>query len=165
MSSERIGSEKKSPPDQLGSIPSAMEHLGSGKAKRLATLLSGLVECMCFAGVIFGWASLVYVLKDLHYFRDLCVPIANQTANSTLDEDCRAQDEQFSLVFTIGSFMNNFMTFPTGYIFDRFGTTVARLLAILSRLPDSGNYKCLLSEDPDHFRGLLMCPRLLITFS
>ncbi|XP_015267572.1 PREDICTED: solute carrier family 43 member 3 [Gekko japonicus] len=106
-----------------------MEHLSSEKAKRLATLLSGLVECMCFAGVIFGWASLVYVLKDLHYFKDLCVPVANQTANSTLD-DCRAQDEQFSLIFTIGSFMNNFMTFPTGYIFDRFGTTVARLIAI-----------------------------------
>nr|XP_056706809.1 equilibrative nucleobase transporter 1 [Euleptes europaea] len=107
-----------------------MDHLSSGKAKRLATLFSGLAECMCFAGVIFGWASLVFVLKDLHYFKDLCVPIANQTANSTLNEGCRAQDEQFSLVFTIGSFMNNFMTFPTGYIFDRFGTTIARLIAI-----------------------------------
>ncbi|XP_077177067.1 equilibrative nucleobase transporter 1 isoform X2 [Paroedura picta] len=107
-----------------------MENLSSGKAKRLATLLSGLVECMFFAGVIFGWASLVFVLKDLNYFKDLCVPFANQTANSTMDEDCRAQDEQFSLIFTIGSFMNNFMTFPTGYIFDRFGTTVARLIAI-----------------------------------
>ncbi|KAL8182902.1 UNVERIFIED_CONTAM: hypothetical protein K2H54_006613 [Gekko kuhli] len=106
-----------------------MAHLSSEKAKRLATLLSGLVECMCFAGVIFGWASLVYVLKDLHYFRNLCVPVANQTANSTLN-GCRAQDEQFSLAFTIGSFMNNFMTFPTGYIFDRFGTTVARLIAM-----------------------------------
>lgn len=63
-----------------------MEHLSSGKAKRLATLLSGLVECMFFAGVIFGWASLVYVLKDLHYFHDLCVSVANQTANSTQDE-------------------------------------------------------------------------------
>ncbi|XP_042305067.1 solute carrier family 43 member 3 isoform X2 [Sceloporus undulatus] len=106
-----------------------MEHRGSGMAKRLATFISGLVECMCFAGVIFGWASLVFVLKDLGYFQDLCVSVANQTANQT---DCSAQDEQLSLIFTIGSFMNNFMTFPTGYIFDRFGTTVARLLAISS---------------------------------
>ncbi|XP_020648092.3 equilibrative nucleobase transporter 1 isoform X5 [Pogona vitticeps] len=105
-----------------------MGHWSSGRAKRLATLISGLVECMCFAGVIFGWASLVFVLKDLKYFEDLCVPIANQT-NQT---DCSAQDEQLSLIFTIGSFMNNFMTFPTGYIFDRFGTTAARLLAISS---------------------------------
>lgn len=44
--------------------------------------------------------------------------------------DCSGQDEQFSLVFTIGSFMNNFMTFPMGVIFDRFGTMAARLIAI-----------------------------------
>ncbi|XP_023803869.1 solute carrier family 43 member 3 isoform X1 [Cyanistes caeruleus] len=44
--------------------------------------------------------------------------------------DCSGQDEQFSLVFTIGSFMNNFMTFPMGVVFDRFGTTAARLIAI-----------------------------------
>lgn len=43
---------------------------------------------------------------------------------------CSRQDEEFSLVFTIGSFMNNFMTFPTGFIFDRFGTTIARLVAM-----------------------------------
>lgn len=44
--------------------------------------------------------------------------------------DCSGQDEQFSLVFTIGSFMNNFMTLPMGYVFDRFGTAVARLIAM-----------------------------------
>jgi len=44
--------------------------------------------------------------------------------------DCSQQDEQFSLVFTIASFMNNFMTFPMGVIFDRFGTAVARLIAM-----------------------------------
>ncbi|XP_074854677.1 equilibrative nucleobase transporter 1 [Carettochelys insculpta] len=107
-----------------------MEGKGAGLAKRLATLLSGLLECMCFAGVIFGWASLVYVLKDMHYFEELCVPGANGTGNGTQGPDCRAQDEKLSLVFTIGSFMNNFMTFPTGYVFDRFGTMPARLLAI-----------------------------------
>lgn len=44
--------------------------------------------------------------------------------------DLKAQDEKFSLIFTLASFMNNFMTFPTGYIFDRFKTTVARLIAM-----------------------------------
>ncbi|KAJ6652627.1 hypothetical protein lerEdw1_011279, partial [Lerista edwardsae] len=124
------GSERESPQDLQGSVSEGMEYRGAGKAKRLATFISGLVECMFFAGVIFGWASLVYVLKDLGYFQDLCIfPAVNQTTNVT---DCSAQDEQFSLIFTIGSFMNNFMTFPTGYIFDRFGTTTARLLAISS---------------------------------
>ncbi|XP_010227028.1 PREDICTED: solute carrier family 43 member 3 [Tinamus guttatus] len=45
--------------------------------------------------------------------------------------DCSGQDEQFSLVFTIASFMNNFVTFPMGYIFDRFGTAVSPGPAVL----------------------------------
>ncbi|NWZ52497.1 S43A3 protein, partial [Haliaeetus albicilla] len=103
---------------------------GAGAAKRLGTLLSGLLECGAFCGIIFGWASLVFVLKDLGYFKDLCQPTATPSPNRTLLPDCSWQDEQFSLVFTIGSFMNNFVTFPMGFIFDRFGTTVARLIAI-----------------------------------
>ncbi|NXN14537.1 S43A3 protein, partial [Indicator maculatus] len=107
---------------------------GAGLAKRLGTLLSGLLECGAFCGIIFGWASLVFVLKELHYFADLC---QNTTTDHSgllvvpcVPADCSRQDKQFSLVFTIGSFMNNFMTFPMGFIFDRFGTTVARLIAI-----------------------------------
>ncbi|NXB73226.1 S43A3 protein, partial [Donacobius atricapilla] len=103
---------------------------GAGLAKRLGTLLSGLLECGAFCGIIFGWASLVFVLKDLGYFEGLCQPSATPSPNLTLGSDCSAQDEQFSLVFTIGSFMNNFMTFPMGVVFDRFGTTAARLIAI-----------------------------------
>ncbi|XP_061206420.1 equilibrative nucleobase transporter 1 [Neopsephotus bourkii] len=99
----------------------------AGLPKRLGTLLSGLLECGAFCGLIFGWASLVFVLKDLQYFREWCQPAG---PNGTEQLDCSRQDEQFSLVFTIGSFMNNFMTFPMGFIFDRFGTTVARLIAI-----------------------------------
>ncbi|NXF89599.1 S43A3 protein, partial [Eubucco bourcierii] len=100
---------------------------GAGVAKRLATLLSGLLECGAFCGIIFGWASLVFVLKNLDYFVDLC---QTTITNSSAQPDCSRQDEQLSLVFTIGSFMNNFMTFPMGFIFDRFGTAVARLIAI-----------------------------------
>ncbi|NXJ15052.1 S43A3 protein, partial [Odontophorus gujanensis] len=101
----------------------------AGRAKKLGTLLSGLLECGAFCGIIFGWASLVYVLKDLGYFEQWCESLDNLNSNRTL-YDCSGQDEQFSLVFTIGSFMNNFMTLPMGYVFDRFGTAVARLIAI-----------------------------------
>ncbi|NXG26173.1 S43A3 protein, partial [Grallaria varia] len=100
---------------------------GTGLAKRLCTFVSGLLECGVFCGIIFGWASLVFVLKDLGYFHQLCESPGN---NVTQELGCSAQDEQFSLVFTIGSFMNNFMTFPMGFIFDRFGTLAARLIAI-----------------------------------
>ncbi|KAF5895777.1 solute carrier family 43 member 3, partial [Clarias magur] len=91
------------------------------------TLVSGLVECLCFAGILFGWASLVFVLKSDGYFSYLCV---NSTVNGTITKDCSDQDEQLSIIFTIASFMNNFFTLPNGFVFDYFGTTVTRLLGI-----------------------------------
>uniref|UniRef100_A0A096M9Q5 Solute carrier family 43 member 3b n=1 Tax=Poecilia formosa TaxID=48698 RepID=A0A096M9Q5_POEFO len=104
------------------------------------TFATGLVECLCFAGAVFGWASLVFVLKEERYFSSLCVNATGLNGTQTLGEFyllwiesfiyCSAQDEQFSLVFTIASFMNNFLTLPNGFLFDRFGTTVARLYGI-----------------------------------
>ncbi|KAL7863713.1 hypothetical protein SRHO_G00126970 [Serrasalmus rhombeus] len=91
------------------------------------TLVTGLVECLCFAGVVFGWASLVFVLKSDGYFSYLCV---NKTVNGTITEDCGAQDEQLSIIFTIASFMNNFFTLPNGFLFDHCGTRVTRLVGI-----------------------------------
>lgn len=101
---------------------------GQGLPLRVGTLLTGLLECLGFAGVLFGWTSLVFVFKTEGYFEELCTPVGNATE----PEGCKAQEEKFSLIFTLASFMNNFMTFPTGYIFDRFKTTVARLIAILN---------------------------------
>ncbi|XP_053735453.1 equilibrative nucleobase transporter 1-like [Synchiropus splendidus] len=92
------------------------------------TFITGLVECLCFAGVIFGWAALVFVLKSEGYFESSCVNITS--ANGTQTLDCRAQDEQFSLVFTIASSLNSFFTLPCGIFFDRFGTLVTRICAI-----------------------------------
>ncbi|XP_069326118.1 equilibrative nucleobase transporter 1 [Eulemur rufifrons] len=104
----------------------------AGRGLYVATLLTGLLECLGFAGVVFGWVSLVFVFKAENYFKELCEPNAGLLGNATEQaaEDCKAQDEKFSLIFTLASSMNNFMTFPTGYIFDRFKTTVARLIAI-----------------------------------
>ncbi|KAK1804254.1 hypothetical protein P4O66_020294 [Electrophorus voltai] len=87
----------------------------------------GLVECLGFAGAVFGWASLVFVLKSEGYFGYLCT---NVTVSSNVTEDCSAQDEQLSVIFTIASFMNNFFTLPNGFLFDHFGTMVTRLLGI-----------------------------------
>uniref|UniRef100_A0A3P9BZX7 Solute carrier family 43 member 3a n=1 Tax=Maylandia zebra TaxID=106582 RepID=A0A3P9BZX7_9CICH len=78
------------------------------------TLITGLLECLLFAGLVFGHASLVFVLKKEEYFGWLCVD-----TNSTTDsKDCSGQDEQFSLVFTVASFLNNFLSLLNGYIFD-----------------------------------------------
>ncbi|XP_043971169.1 solute carrier family 43 member 3a [Gambusia affinis] len=99
------------------------------KMRYWLTLISGMLECLCFAGVVFGYTSLVFVLKEDQYFSELC---SNNTAgdSSLVETDCRGQDEQFSLVFTIASFLNNFLSLINGYLFDRFGTMVTRLLAV-----------------------------------
>ncbi|KAL6117617.1 slc43a3 [Pungitius sinensis] len=96
--------------------------------RRALTFTTGLVECLCFAGAMFGWASLVFILKSDGYFSSGCVNATESNATQVLD--CTGQDEQFSLVFTIASFMNNFLTLPSGFLFDHFGTTVARLFGI-----------------------------------
>lgn len=41
-------------------------------ARRCLTFVTGLLECLCFAGAVFGWASLVFVLKEDGYFSSLC---------------------------------------------------------------------------------------------
>ncbi|XP_054636069.1 solute carrier family 43 member 3a [Dunckerocampus dactyliophorus] len=101
----------------------------STKVLYVMTLLSGLLECMFFAGIVFGFASLVFVLKEEGYFSQLCSssPGTNWT---DIVQDCSGQDEKFALVFTIASFLNNFMVLFSGIVFDRFGTLVTRLLAI-----------------------------------
>ncbi|KAK3535557.1 hypothetical protein QTP70_016824 [Hemibagrus guttatus] len=91
------------------------------------TGVHSLVECLCFAGILFGWASLVFVFKSDGYFSYLCI---NSTVNETTTKDCTKQDEQYTIIFTIASFLNNFLTLPNGFIFDHFGTMVTRLLAI-----------------------------------
>uniref|UniRef100_A0A4W4E6I7 Solute carrier family 43 member 3 n=1 Tax=Electrophorus electricus TaxID=8005 RepID=A0A4W4E6I7_ELEEL len=96
------------------------------KVRYRLTLVTGLLECLFFAGVVFGWASLVFVLKTDGYFSDHCV---NETKAN--DTGCSAQDKQFSLVFTVASFMNNFLTLPNGFVFDHLGTMATRFLAIV----------------------------------
>ncbi|XP_035283250.1 solute carrier family 43 member 3-like isoform X3 [Anguilla anguilla] len=113
--------------------------LSGARVRCWLTLASGLLECLCFAGTVFGWASLMFVLKTEGYFSNLCVNATGSNGThytgdvKTLPSsptDCSGQDERFSLVFTIASFMNNFLTLPNGFLFDRFGTMVARLLGI-----------------------------------
>uniref|UniRef100_A0A8C5QP80 Solute carrier family 43 member 3 n=2 Tax=Leptobrachium leishanense TaxID=445787 RepID=A0A8C5QP80_9ANUR len=98
------------------------------KFQHLLTLITGMIECMFFAGIAFGWASFVFILKHEKYFQDLCPYPGNQSRNAT--DGCPEQDEQFSQIFTVAIFLNSFMTFPFGFIFDKFGTAVTRSLAI-----------------------------------
>ncbi|CAL8356772.1 unnamed protein product [Boreogadus saida] len=106
-----------------------MQRCGGGnKILYGLTLATGIVECLGFAGLVFGFASLVFVLKQDGYFGQMCVNVT--AANNTSYTDCSGQDEHFSLVFTIASFLIAFLSLPNGYLFDRFGTMVTRLLGI-----------------------------------
>ena len=178
-----------------------MQRCGGGnKILYGLTLATGIAECLGFAGLVFGFASLVFVLKQDGYFSQMCVNataanntsytgeghcfqiqfecvlhlrVENRDCTAYLDSktalwgnalciicrslalsiclslplslfiflflspslslsslDCSGQDEHFSLVFTIASFLIAFLSLPNGYLFDRFGTMVTRLLGM-----------------------------------
>ncbi|KAM4603928.1 equilibrative nucleobase transporter 1-like [Polymixia lowei] len=95
------------------------------------TLVSGFVEGLCFTGIAYGWASLVFVLKADGYFADHCVNTTGE--DHVVSTDCSGQDDQLSMVMSVASFFTNILRFPFGFIFDRYGTTVVRLLAIANK--------------------------------
>ncbi|XP_036375569.1 solute carrier family 43 member 3-like [Megalops cyprinoides] len=100
-----------------------------GDALRWLSLLTGILESLCFTALINGWPSLVIVLKRDGYFGDFCT---NATAaNGSVYTDCSGQDVQLSLIFSIASTGCKLFTLPIGFIFDRFGTMATRLLAVL----------------------------------
>lgn len=43
------------------------------RVRRFLTLATGLLECLCFCGVLFGWSSLVFILKAEDFFGSQCV--------------------------------------------------------------------------------------------
>ncbi|XP_038641680.1 solute carrier family 43 member 3-like [Scyliorhinus canicula] len=105
----------------------------SNKFKLYLSFATGLFECLGFAGVAFGWASLVLVLKKEDYFLDSCVPLHNSSDSGerNITTGCDPQDQRFTLVFTVASFAFNVLAFPVGVLFDRLGTWITRLVAIL----------------------------------
>lgn len=48
------------------------------------TLASGMLECLCFAGVVFGFASLMFVLKEDGYFSYLCATVPGTNGTLTI---------------------------------------------------------------------------------
>ncbi|KAG7282543.1 hypothetical protein CRUP_001118, partial [Coryphaenoides rupestris] len=121
--------------------------------RRWLTLASSFLESLCCSGLVFGWASLVFVLKKDGYFADHCVNVTlNDNATTTTTTtgrttDCRGQDQQLSMVLSIAAFTTNILRFPFGYVFDRFGTTVTRL--ITTTLYTSGTILIALSTPED----------------
>ncbi|BFZ03829.1 hypothetical protein BsWGS_06868 [Bradybaena similaris] len=130
---------------------------GNPKYRYLYTVW-GFLECLGFGGLIYGWGSLVYVLKDEGLYLDLCpLKHGNETASfngtdgsnvtsvfyqgnqtSTLsdtgstaerDPECSDRNKQLALAFTIAMGMFCVGCFILGQVNFKFGIRVTRLAA------------------------------------
>ncbi|XP_071493476.1 equilibrative nucleobase transporter 1-like [Diadema antillarum] len=123
---------------------------GAVTIERFAAFLLTCCENLIHGGIIFGWPSLVFVLKDVGYFSQAC---SNTSEN---DDDfeapftttvtyaatnnyssgvagsapvfCDSQDAQLQLVYSLAVASQSVCMFPMGFFFDRFGTRLSRML-------------------------------------
>lgn len=104
----------------------------TGLATRLLLVVWGTVEIFLFAGLIFGWASLVYVFKVEGIFSHVCESSnhGNGTNSTDSTESCKAQDEQFNLVYTLAVVITGVSLFATGWMFDKWGTRLCRTVGM-----------------------------------
>ena len=110
--------------------------------KPLLSIITGVLECLMCAGLIFGWSSLSSVLIKEKYFG--CATTVSNPGNATnislvntsdmgnfndTDLKCSTQQESLNFVFAIASSLLCLSTILNGSLFDRFGTFYSRLLA------------------------------------
>ncbi|XP_074645509.1 equilibrative nucleobase transporter 1-like [Tubulanus polymorphus] len=107
----------------------------------------GFAEVALFAGQIFGWPSLEFVLRKEGYFASYCLrSVENGTENNTssiarnssdatdLDDSCPERDFTFQQIFTLATVITGASLFLTGVLYDRFGTRICRLISIIGSL-------------------------------
>ncbi|CAL1540310.1 unnamed protein product [Lymnaea stagnalis] len=112
---------------------------GPGHPKlRFFYVVWGFLECIGYGGLVLGWSSFVYVLKDEGLYMDLCGNLTDslqndtQIKNATEQKDsCPDRDSRLELVFTIGSSSIGVGSFVLGQINFRFGTRVMRIVAAI----------------------------------
>ena len=102
----------------------------TGRLSRFVTFILGVIELSFYGGLIYGWATLVFVLKEDGYYSGLC---NNETAIETTEDNddlltCSEQDAVLNLVFTVASFSMQGSVLLTGLTFDNLGTRFLRLL-------------------------------------
>ena len=118
----------------------------------------GFVECLLFGGLLYGWGSVVYVLKSEGIYADLCDDVlpgnmsdlTNRTGSDVLVEfvllnstegnvtpgvaghssGCKGQDEKMALCFAIGSAMFCVGCAVLGQISFKYGTRVTRIISL-----------------------------------
>ncbi|XP_033108532.1 solute carrier family 43 member 3-like isoform X2 [Anneissia japonica] len=111
--------------------------------RKKVTFLCSLTECLIFGGPTFGWASLVYVLRDRGYFSDLCAnatstQLSDSVINGNASDDylesrryptCAEQDAFLQLVFIVGAFGINSSSLLFGPLYDKYGSRLTRVMS------------------------------------
>ncbi|XP_047478614.1 equilibrative nucleobase transporter 1-like isoform X2 [Penaeus chinensis] len=115
------------------------------KWHRWLVFLVGIFETMVWSGTVFGWASLVHVLKTMGVYSHLCKESLHQvyslSNNATQEVDgamllltdstqlaCSSQDQQFALIYTVACVLYSIPGILLGYCLHHFGLAVTRVL-------------------------------------
>ncbi|XP_078681818.1 equilibrative nucleobase transporter 1-like isoform X3 [Branchiostoma floridae x Branchiostoma belcheri] len=106
--------------------------------KRFLLLAISVLEMLLFSGIIYGWASLVYILKQEGYFSDSCntttadSQIKCQAVTNTSTQDapcypeCLEQDERLTQVFAISVVASQVASLFAGIGLDYLGLRFTR---------------------------------------
>ncbi|XP_069107507.1 equilibrative nucleobase transporter 1-like [Argopecten irradians] len=98
--------------------------------RRAALVLISLLEIFLFGGIQFGWFALVFILKQDGLFKDFCVSKSGGNATVTESSDCVLQDEQFTLIFSIGNAVFTVGTIVNGKLYQLLSIKRTRMLYI-----------------------------------
>ena len=111
-------------------------------------LIFSMLENIFHSALIYGWPSIVYVLKDMGFYSDLCPVNSSESKNVStssplttemvslpvrndgeVDENptCDEQDASLLLIYTIASSLLPCSMILGGILFEQAGTLVARL--------------------------------------
>lgn len=97
----------------------------------LLSIVTAVIEGICFTGVIYGWSSLSYVLAIDGYFYKECSKDFNSSLNYSADDQnypqCNEQKESLVLVAAISLGAMTSSQMIAGIIYDTYGTLMTRL--------------------------------------
>ncbi|XP_063842971.1 equilibrative nucleobase transporter 1-like [Scylla paramamosain] len=107
-------------------------------ARRYFVFLVAMAETMLWSGTIFGWASLVHVLKVQGVYSNLCpdhahTPAHNTTTHTPLSHNktgvvCGAQDDRMALLYTVACVVYSTPGIFIGYSLHHFGLAFTRVM-------------------------------------
>ena len=104
------------------------------RTNRWALLLLSSVQVFTSAGIIFGWASLVVVLKEAGVYADAC--------GTAAASNCTARSNRLQMIFTVASSANSVANLSSGFVMDRYGPRVCKLQSHLCVIVGSALLGC-----------------------